>query len=59
MLPFLNDPTVRKYGSNAERKNATKILLEKGAQSGLIMNLAGSGGNGKSFVLNATRSFCR
>jgi len=59
MLPFLNDPTVTKFGSYAERENATKILLEKGAQSGLIMNLAGSGGSGKSFVLNATRSFCR
>jgi predicted ATP-binding protein involved in virulence len=59
MLPFLNDSTVTKFGSNAERENATKILLEKGAQSGLIMNLAGSGGSGKSFVLNATRSFCR
>jgi hypothetical protein len=59
MLPFLNDPTVTKFGSNKERENATKLLLEKRAQSGLIMNLSGSGGSGKSFVLNATRSFCR
>jgi hypothetical protein len=57
MLTYLNDPTIAKYGSQVEKENATRILLEKGAKSRLIMHLTGLGGSGKSFVLKAIRSF--
>ena len=59
MLTYLNDPTIAKYGSQVEKENATRILLEKGAKSRLIMHLTGSGGSGKSFVLKAIKSFCK
>jgi len=59
MLTFLNDPTLTQFGSPEEKKQATEILQERGGHASLIMHLTGSGGSGKSFVLNATRSFCR
>jgi len=33
--------------------------LDKGGLGRLVMNLTGSGGSGKSFVLDATKSFCK
>ena len=59
MLTYLNDPTIAKYGSQVEKENATRILLEKSAKSRLIMHLTGSSGSGKSFVLKAIKSFCK
>jgi hypothetical protein len=59
MLGFLNDPTISKFGSNLDKEQATNILLQKGGCSRLIMHLTGSGGSGKSFVLNASRFFCK
>ena len=58
MLAFLNDPTITKFGTDIEKQQATKILMERGATSRLIMHLTGSGGSGKSFVLKATKTFC-
>jgi hypothetical protein len=58
MLAFLNDPTITKFGTDIEKKKATRILMERGATSRLIMYLTGSGGSGKSFVLKATKTFC-
>ncbi len=58
-LSFSNDPTITKIGTDIEKENATRIFLGKGANSRLIMHLTGSGGSGKSFVLKATKSFCR
>jgi len=59
MLTYLNDPTIAKYGSQVEKENATRILLEKSAKSRLIMHLTGSSGSGKSFVLKAIKSLCK
>jgi hypothetical protein len=59
MLIFLNDPTITPFGSPEEKKQATEIFQERGGHANLIMHLTGSGGSGKSFVLNATCSFCR
>jgi hypothetical protein len=47
----LKDQIITKIGTDIEKENATRILLEKGANSRLIMHLTGSGGSGKSFVL--------
>jgi hypothetical protein len=58
MLTFLNDPTITKFGTDIEKEKATRILMERGATSRLIMHLTGSGGSGKSFVLKATKTFC-
>jgi hypothetical protein len=58
MLAFLNDPTITKFGTDTEKEKATRILMERGATSRLIMHLTGSGGSGKSFVLKATKTFC-
>jgi hypothetical protein len=57
MLAFLNDPTITKFGTDIEKEKATRILMERGANSRLIMHLTGSGGSGKSFVLKATKHF--
>ena len=35
------------------------MLLTKGGLGRLVMNLTGPGGSGKSFVLDATKSFCK
>jgi hypothetical protein len=59
MLAFLNDPTITKFRTDIEKENATRIVMERGATSRLIMHLTGSGGSGKSFVLKATKSFCQ
>jgi hypothetical protein len=59
MLAFLNDPKITKFGTDIEKEKATRILMERGATSRLIMHLTGSGGSGKSFVLKATKTFCQ
>jgi len=59
MLTYLNDPTIAKYGSQAEKENATRFLFVKGEKARLIMHLTGPGGSGKSFVLKAIKSFCQ
>jgi predicted ATP-binding protein involved in virulence len=43
----------------SELDKAKQVLLAKGGLGGLVMNLMGSGGSGKSFVLDATKSFCK
>jgi len=42
-----------------ELDKAKQVLLDKGGLGRLVMNLTGSGGSGKSFVLDATKSFCK
>jgi len=41
MLTFLNDTTITKFWTDIEKK-ATRILMERGATSRLIMHLTGS-----------------
>ena len=41
----------------SELDKAKQVLLAKGGLERLVMNLTGSGGSGKSFVLDATKSF--
>jgi len=43
----------------SELDKAKQVLLAKGGLGRLIMNLMGSSGSGKSFVLDATKSFCK
>jgi hypothetical protein len=43
----------------SELDKAKQVLLAKGGLGRLVMNLMGSGGSGKSFVLDATKSFCK
>ena len=59
MLAHLEDPSLEKLCDKAEIERAKEMLLAKGGLGKLVMNLTGSGGSGKSFVLNATKSFCR
>jgi hypothetical protein len=47
VLAFLNNPTITKIGTDIEKENATRILLEKGANSSLIMHLT-------VFIVSAT-----
>ena len=42
----------------SELVKAKQVLLAKGGLGRLVMNLMGYGGSGKSFVLDATKSFC-
>jgi hypothetical protein len=42
-----------------ELEEAKQVLLDKGGLGRLVINLTGSGGSGKSFVLDATKSFCK
>jgi hypothetical protein len=44
---------------NSELDKAKQVLLAKGGLGRLVMNSTGSGGSGKSFVLDATKSFCK
>jgi hypothetical protein len=57
MLSYLDDPTINKFGNDAEKEKARKLLMEKGGLERLLMSLTGSGGNGKSFLLKASKSF--
>jgi hypothetical protein len=50
---------LHKFGNVEEQKRARQALLEKGGLDRLVMNLSGSGGSGKSFVLNASKSLCQ
>jgi len=43
----------------SELDKAKQVLLAKGGLGRLVMNLTRSGGSGKSFVLDATKSFCK
>ena len=42
----------------SELDKAKRVLLDKGGLGRLVIILTGSGGSGKSFVLDATKSFC-
>jgi len=43
----------------SELDKAKQVLLAKGGLERLVINLTGSGGSGKSFVLDATKTFCK
>jgi hypothetical protein len=43
----------------SELDKSRQVLLAKGGLGRLVMNLTGSGGSGKSFVLDATKCFCK
>ncbi len=58
MLAHLEDPSIKKTLEVSELDKAKQVLLDKGGLGRLVMNLTGSGGSGKSFVLDATKSFC-
>jgi hypothetical protein len=57
MLAHLEDPSIKKTLDISELDKAKQVLLAKGGLERLVMNLTGSGGSGKSFVLDATKSF--
>jgi hypothetical protein len=59
MLAHLEDPSIKKTLDISELEKAKQVLLDKGGLGRLVMNLTGSGGSGKSFVLDATKSFCK
>jgi hypothetical protein len=60
MLAHLEDPSFLKNTLNCfQLDQAKQILLAKCRLGKLVMNLTGSGGSGKSFVLEATKSFCK
>jgi len=59
MLAHLEDPSIKKTLDISELDKAKQVLLAKGGLGRLVMNLTGSGGSGKSFVLDATKSFCK
>jgi len=59
MLAYLEDPSIKKTLDISELEKAKQVLLDKGGLGRLVMNLTGSGGSGKSFVLDATKSFCK
>jgi hypothetical protein len=58
-MAYLDDPTIPKFGNEAEKNRAREIILGKGGLQRLVMNLAIAGGSGKSFVLDASKSFCQ
>ena len=59
MLAHLEDPSLEKPLNCFQLHQAKQILLAKGGLGKLVMNLTGSGGSGKSFVLEAIKSFCK
>ena len=59
MLAHLHDPLIRKSISDSELEKAENMLKKMGGMDRLIMNLTGSGGSGKSFVLESIKSFCK
>jgi len=59
MLAHLEDPSIKKTLEISELDKAKQVLLDKGGLGRLVMNLTGSGGSGKSFVLDASKSFCK
>ncbi len=59
MLSYLYDQTITQFGNVEDKKKARQALLKKGGLDILVMNLSGSGGSGKSFVLNASKSLCQ
>jgi hypothetical protein len=59
MLPHLDDPSLLKVYNIMELETSRKTLRNRGGLINLIMCLSGSGGSGKSFVLDACRAFCR
>jgi len=58
MLAHLEEPSLKKTLKVIEIDRAKQVLLDKGGLGRLVMNLTGSGGSGKSFVLDTTKSFC-
>jgi hypothetical protein len=59
MLAHLEDPSIKKTLDISELDQAKQVLLAKGGLGRLVINLTGSGSSGKSFVLDATKSFCK
>jgi hypothetical protein len=59
MLAHLEDPSIKKTLDISELDKAKQVLLAKGGLERLVINLTGSGGSGKSFVLDATKTFCK
>jgi len=53
MLAHLDDPSLLKIYNMMELEKARKTLINRGGLNKLIMCLSGSGGSGKSFVLDA------
>jgi len=58
MLTHLEEPSLKKTLRVIELDKAKQVLLDKGGLGRLVMNLTGSGGSGKSFVLDAIQRFC-
>jgi hypothetical protein len=54
MLAHLEDPSLKKTLNTLQLDQAKQFLLAKGGLGRLAMNLTGSGGSGKSFVLDAS-----
>jgi hypothetical protein len=59
MLAHLEDPSIKKTLDISELDKAKQVLLAKGGLERLVINFTGSGGSGKSFVLDATKTFCK
>ena len=59
MLAHLEDPSLLKRCNIMDVEEARNTLKNRGGLNKLIMSLSGSGGSGKSFVLDACRAFCR
>jgi pantothenate kinase-related protein Tda10 len=59
MFAHLDDPSLLKVYNIMELEMARKTLRNRDGLNKLIMCLSGSGGSGKSFVLDACRAFCR
>jgi hypothetical protein len=57
MVAHLEDPSIKKTLDISELDKDKQVLLTKGGLGRLVMHLTGSGGSGKSFVLDATKSF--
>jgi hypothetical protein len=57
MLANLEEPSFKNTLKVIEIDKAKQVLLDKGGLGRLVMNLTGSGGSGKSFALDATKSF--
>jgi len=57
-LPALKNIHLKKL-KVIEIDKAKQVLLDKGGLGRLVMNLTGPCGSGKSFVLDATKSFCK
>ncbi|MFN9980151.1 MAG: hypothetical protein ACK53Y_09570, partial [bacterium] len=59
MLANLEEPSFKNTLKVIEIDKAKQVLLDKGGLGRLVMNLTGPGGSGKSFVLDAFKSFCK